>query len=261
MSTATKPALILPDVLNSYRESIEKALTVPMPVVWDEEGPGYIDAEQPKAIAKALIPALHGQLRGARIGYLFREKMRTHDRETLGKASKVGGKLEHFSELDFLMEINFDAWRFLDARARVALIDHELSHFARDQDGGCVILSHDVEEFGSIVNRWGLWKLDLKRFGETVVRTTQRDLFGDNAASDPQAVLKDVTEKVIDQAQAFVDEHGAGDGDTKVTLSHGGRSVTMTDKQFSAMAAAKVNGNGKHAAKSSRVDSVQMGAD
>jgi hypothetical protein len=39
------------------------------------------------------------------------------------------------------------------------------------------LLGHDVEEFHAIVSRWGLWKPDLKVFGNHVRNAPQFELF------------------------------------------------------------------------------------
>lgn len=154
------------------RKDIKQAFDLPLLSEW-QKGDSYREAEQPARIGRALIDELHTHLVNARIGYVFREKMADRDRVTLAKASKVGAKLQYFSNLDFLIEVNWEAWVELSHEARVALMDHELCHFDREENDetgavSWVMKSHDVEEFGQIVTRWGLWRPDLERFGKVV---------------------------------------------------------------------------------------------
>ena len=94
----------------------------------------------------------------------------------------MGGKLEYFSELQLLVEVNWEAWFLLTPAQKVALIDHELCHFGREEDEKTgevtyVTLPHDVEEFAAVVQRWGIWKHDLERFARAVTDAPQGELF------------------------------------------------------------------------------------
>lgn len=181
---------------------IQEALVVPVLGNWPEDET-YHEAPQPAAIGAALVGSLHRHLLGATIAYVFRQSMAEKDKTTLAKASKAGNKLSFFTGYDLCIDVNHEAWLKLTPEQRVALIDHELCHFGvEDTDKGTryVLLGHDVEEFGAIVNRWGLWKPDLRIFARVVA--DQRDLF-------------------------------ALDDQSTVTLSAGKESVTMTGREFS----------------------------
>jgi hypothetical protein len=180
--TAIEPkTLKLPDALRSHHDALVKALATPIFFEWDDEGLAYVKADQPAAIGRVLISAIHYELANAKIGYVFRKKMADHDRKRMAQASRVGGKLNYFSNLDLLIEVNHEEWVMLSDERRIALIDHELCHFSLniDDDGkkSYALLSHDVEEFAAIVRRWGLWKVDLERFGRAVESSRQLDIF------------------------------------------------------------------------------------
>ncbi len=199
MATATvenQKTLKLPDALRSHHDALVKALATPIFWEWPEETT-YVDADQPEAIGAVLVRAIHDELANAKIGYLFRKKMQEHDRTKLAQASRVGGKLNHFTNLDCLIEVNHEKWVLLTDERRIALIDHELSHFALNiADDGAksyVMVSHDVEEFSSIVNRWGFWTSDIERFGRAVERARQLDIF---KAIDPSPVGEQAKEVV-----------------------------------------------------------------
>lgn len=173
--TATAPTaseiagLKLPADLDGYRPEIYNALKYPQLSTWDEEQESaYADAPEVQQIAGTLIRAIHHDLGPAKIVYLFKKEMKTRDRIVLGKASKASGKLKHLVEgLDFVIEINWTTWKLLPPIAKLALVDHELLHCAREEEK-YLLLHHDVEAFTAEVRRWGLWKADLKDFGKAV---------------------------------------------------------------------------------------------
>lgn len=173
------PTLQLPDVLREFQPDIAAALATPLLKSWDEEEK-FHDAEQPAAIARVLIRAIHHHLANARIGYLFREKIERRGQLVWAQVSKAGGKLAYFSELDFLMEVNWTQWTSLDPARRVALIDHELTHCERQEtDAGekYVIAPHDLEEFNSIARRWGSWRPSIAHFSNALGYGQQIGLF------------------------------------------------------------------------------------
>lgn len=167
--------LRLPVELRGVHDELLKAHVTPFPAVWDD-GVTYVEAKQPAAIAKVLIRVLHHGLTNAKIAYVFRKSIKHGDGSLLGKASKIGGKLNYFSGLDLLVEINHDRWQNLSPERRIALIDHELTHFTRG-DTSYELVQHDIEEFGVIVRRWGLWTQDVERFASSVERARQLDIF------------------------------------------------------------------------------------
>jgi hypothetical protein len=74
-----------------------------------------------------------------------------------------------------VLVFNWQAWAQLTPPQRIALVDHELAH-CEQTDAGWTMAGHDVEEFRSIVGRWGLWTPDLREF-HTTASHAQTDLF------------------------------------------------------------------------------------
>lgn len=176
--------LKLPETLASYHDALVRALATPIPWTWDDEGPAYLKAEQPEAIASVLVRALHHDVLNAKIAVIFRKSIKSRGKVRGAQASLVGGKLNYFSGVDLLIEVNHETWRWLTPERRIALIDHELCHFARNDDNdGYALIPHDVEEFGVMLRRWGLWEHGLERFASAVDRARQLDIF-------PAAVAK-----------------------------------------------------------------------
>jgi hypothetical protein len=77
---------------------------------------------------------------------------------------------------DFIMTLDLTWWRDASPQARVALVDHELTHamIATNQHGEerfdetgrpiWAIQSHDLEEFNRIVAKYGAWSDDIQQF-------------------------------------------------------------------------------------------------
>ena len=82
----------------------------------------------------------------------------------------------HGSMPHFVMTLDNEWWRLANALEREALIFHELMHCeqARDKEGELrfddmglpvwAIRGHDLEEFNDVVERYGLWKSDIRDF-------------------------------------------------------------------------------------------------
>lgn len=154
----------LPEGPEYHRVAIDEALGLAVPGAWPEDEKMLV-ADQPKALADVLIGSLHKHLLLANIAYLFIEDKRSNSRTTWGTAAKAPAKLKFLASVDYIVEFNWTAWMELSPEQRIALVDHELMHCAgQDEKGRWCVRDHDVEEFTSIVNRWGLWKTDVEVF-------------------------------------------------------------------------------------------------
>lgn len=128
-------------------------------------------------IAKEMIQAYHRNLEDCRIGFVFRSEAGTSGGKTvLGKCGKVPEKIKPFLEsqggLDMLIMIAEDQWSMLNSTQRKALIDHELCHIAIGASGWTT-KAHDIEEFEEILQRYGLWKIDLFRAEQAMTDAVQ----------------------------------------------------------------------------------------
>ncbi len=132
---------------------------------WPEDQK-IMDAEQPKAMAMELIGVFHAELRNAKVAYLFRQSMGSSMRTVWAKASKSSGREHHLSGYDFVLVFNWSMWRDLNVPQRAALVDHELEHCGMGDEGEYQAVAHDLEEFNTIVRRWGLWRSSLANFVE-----------------------------------------------------------------------------------------------
>lgn len=156
------------------------------PMDWPD-GEKVLAAAGPRAIANILVRVFHLSIRQRPIAYLWKENMGDGTRVKLGTARKASADVKFLGEVDFILHFNHSAWKVLTPEQRIALVDHELQHCEIDTDSGQpTLVHHDVEEFGVIVHRWGLWKPDLKMFGDIVGRNLQPDLW-DQATPPPKA--------------------------------------------------------------------------
>ena len=178
------------------QEALGKTLLVPEMVVWPEGVP-LMTAPSVEAVARPLMKAFHPSLANAAIAFLFREDMKTRDRQVWGKAMKASTRLKLFSKLDFTIDINWTVWSGLGIHARAALVDHELQHCELEGDGNAVMIAHDLEEFVITVSRWGVWRPSIELMRQVM---PQGDLFerdgspvpdpvGEPPAAEPQPAL------------------------------------------------------------------------
>lgn len=95
----------------------------------------------------------------------------------LGKCKKASDLDKQFSQFDFVVILNHEAWTsMLDDEQKEALMHHELMHIgiSEDQNGNTKkdsrnrtmfrVRKHDIEEFADIVAQHGCYKADLEQF-------------------------------------------------------------------------------------------------
>lgn len=147
----------------------------------------YSQAPEVETIARNLIRdvEMHKSLDGVRIDFIFRDKAaKSKGRTVLAKARKVSGINAYLANASagvvddaanddmFVIEVAQDAWERLDPGQRRALVDHELCHCKVDLDDDgepkLSIRGHDLEEFGCIIERHGLWSSNVANFGSQV---------------------------------------------------------------------------------------------
>jgi len=113
-----------------------------------------------------------------RIAYMFKDEMPGK----CGTCRKVGDQDRTLHGFDFVITLAKDLWGELEKRGdktfQVAVLDHELAHVGvvvneetgepkRDPDSDLVrlrLVRHDVEEFESIIRRYGAYAADLRAF-------------------------------------------------------------------------------------------------
>jgi hypothetical protein len=155
-------------------KALEKAATENAIIGKWPEGEKFRIAHQAEAMAQILVPEFHSDITNAKIVYLFRQHIGGRGQTLAGKASTANARLKFLTEYDFVIELNWTMWANMDVPQRTALLDHELQHCSRDDKESYCILQHDIEEFGAIIQRWGLYNQEAKSFAD--VCTQQLEL-------------------------------------------------------------------------------------
>lgn len=130
------------------------------------------------------------QLHGIRIAYDFKKKGgRTGGSDKIGQCTKASGLLRAHGDAQFYVWLAADHvanYAFSFDQVRAALY-HELSHIQFQEDdsedaaedaGEWRIVAHDFEGFTGEMERYGLWRSDLRRMVQTTDNLKQSGLPG-----------------------------------------------------------------------------------
>jgi hypothetical protein len=156
-------------------------------LIHDEIG---TDGAKSYVILRDLVERYHEDLRNAKIVLMFNHswKPNADGRMTLGNCQIVSAKNKELAEYDIIIAVSEVFWTDPGTtdKQRTALLDHELCHamLNRDEDTGEPIIDerdryvyrlrkHDVEEFESIIKRYGTYKRDLERFAAALSLSKQ----------------------------------------------------------------------------------------
>ena len=105
---------------------------------------------------------------------IFCKKIKTSKgRRTLAQIKLLGDVERLISCVDFVIIIDYFFWRE-NPEKQEALIFHELCHLIADDTGKLSTVSHDVEEFYAVIQKYGDWKKEVRQFTESA---RQFDLF------------------------------------------------------------------------------------
>lgn len=141
----------------------------------------YRYAPEVEEIGKELIRDVedHKGLDSVRVDYVYRDQAsKSKGKTVLAKARKISGLNAFVANAEmvqrdfFVVEVAEDTWDQLDAAQQRALVDHELVHckveFDEEGTPQLSIRGHDIEEFGCVIERHGLWLSSTAEFGSVV---------------------------------------------------------------------------------------------
>jgi len=134
-------------------------------------------------MAARLISDHHQHLAEAKICYLVRTgEWKKKGKDVFGKAERVSQKNKYLTGYDFIITISNRAWTMApDERFKEALLDHELTHCCKDEDKEgnpkWYIQDHSVEDFNSVIRRYGLWDASLRIFIDAYHEHKQISMF------------------------------------------------------------------------------------
>jgi hypothetical protein len=134
-----------------------------MPVAWEEASPTVMST------AQYLIENYHPDLVEANILFMFRsEPALVSGRVAYSKSQKVSAQMRTLLEdAHFIIWVVKEAWEAQSEEWRQALLDHELQHCGME-DGEPYLRPHDIEEFQIIIERHGLWSVELLKTAHSI---------------------------------------------------------------------------------------------
>jgi len=151
-----------------------------------------------------LIEQHHDELTDARIALAWNTawKPDVDGRCKLGMCKKASDLDRELAAFDFVIILRREFWFHaqVNDNQRNALLDHELMHATvkldstgdpvHDERGRVIyrIRKHDIEEFGAIVARYGLYKRDLQWFVEQVPKAGELEVTVVSAEADEAQV-------------------------------------------------------------------------
>ena len=171
--------------MTCHREAVSGNPMAPTLGSWPNDDPSFVVADEVEKIAERLIEEkkLLYACGEAKIAYLFKREM-PRKRGEMRKVSGPVGFLAQGSP-DFVMVINWDAWRFMSRAQRYRLVYHELRHIGVDDKGKLTLVDHEFEGF---VDEWREFPEVIRAEGSTAgLFDHQLGLF-DN--SQPEAAVK-----------------------------------------------------------------------
>jgi len=122
-------------------------------------------------IVDEIVAEHHPHLARAKIVVLGKPKAgKRGGKVNVAKASKAAAALnalvkDEIGEVHYQIAIGLDGWDKLSPKQRRIVLDHELMHFAgQDEAGKWVLVGHDVEAFTAEIRRHGAWTLELEIF-------------------------------------------------------------------------------------------------
>lgn len=143
----------------------------------------FLEAPEVADVATQVMnrwPESFSHLRQHRLAYRFDTKpLKTHGGcVTLARAHVVNPLYQSVTDgLAGIVVVNLSWWEAADDNARMALVDHELSHYATNDDTEALeSVKHDLELFVHEASRYGAWRSGIRRVAD------QLQMFDDSTA-------------------------------------------------------------------------------
>jgi hypothetical protein len=172
------------------RKRVVKVQFVPRPAK-KSKTPDPLD---PYAILDAMVRDHHDDLAQARIAVAWMLDVKA-DRDghlTLGRCKKATDLDREFREFDLVILLNAQAWKELEPKQRVAVVDHFLCRatVAEDKNAEPIkderdrlcyrMRTPDIVEFMNVVKRHGLYLADVAEFVKQAIgpHAGEKPLFG-----------------------------------------------------------------------------------
>jgi len=151
--------------------------------------PRYEESGNLKTLANVLVGKHHPALKSLKIAYEFREEAAVSNGKVIaGKCIRVDDRNWILHGYDIIIEIARDVWDEATSQFQIAVLDHELTHIGvRIEETGeeqrdpktdrikTFIRLHDIEEFSSVLERYGEYHADLRAFLEAFARRKSKE--------------------------------------------------------------------------------------
>jgi predicted metallopeptidase len=127
----------------------------------------YEISEEVKSIAEKI---LNGLTTHAKIAYVASYKQS----KWIGKCQLVPAVFKLLTGYDYIIYVNMEYYEGLSYKQKEALLFHELEHIGWKQNikdpeiGKWTTRRHDIEEFNSVVQKYGRWLGDVEEFSTTL---------------------------------------------------------------------------------------------
>jgi hypothetical protein len=161
----------------------------PKQVAYEFIDPTSVAGHPMYVLLTELVSAHHTDIAGARIALAWALNWNpdADGRVKLGMCKRASDLDRELAAFDFVILLRRSFWldqRVTDAQ-RAALLDHELTHAtvkldkhgepARDSRDRLIYRTrrHDLEEFHSIVERYGMWTSDIERFAAALRKSKE----------------------------------------------------------------------------------------
>ncbi len=156
---------------------------------------GYQEAHDAGDLAKKVIKDYHPHLSEAKIAYLYRPgRWMKRNRPVKGRAMVIPPLWRHLCGSDLVLILSEVIFKNLSEEGKIALLDHELSHFnppAANGRGAATwsIREHDVREFSEVVKRRKICMSNLGAIAEGEGLMVQLDIMSlTSTVENPEAV-------------------------------------------------------------------------
>jgi predicted metallopeptidase len=191
--------------------TVQEMLPLDSPVQSVPQEPVCFDrSETIEKMAKDLIREHHPELVSLDIVYLWSNRnMQKGGKEIIAKICKASALIKSLTGHDVIVIASYPQFQSLTDKQKRACIDHELCHVLIDEDVAGTpkvkIVAHDVEEFGAVIERHGLYMSDLTMLGRVVRKVLIRE------ANGAKKVVKlrpgeDPVERAIEEHEIDEDE-------------------------------------------------------
>ena len=151
--------------------------------------PKYEESTNLKNLAESLIGDHHENLKVLSIAYEFRDEASISNGKVIaGKCIRVDDRNLTLHGYDVIIELAKDVWDQATDKYKTAIMDHELSHIgirfeedgepSRDPSSNRIkvfLKHHDIEEFASVLERYGDYHADLREFLKAFERSKNKE--------------------------------------------------------------------------------------